>query len=155
MKPTTTRMKYLIVSHILAAVLGSAIGYAYDWRYGKAVEFFGQMIAERPQSDAARLAFRYGNPDQARSILSAIPVFDTSDPFHWNEMLGRDIRFLILCREQRDSNCADQFLASAVEDCRRLKRSPCTPDYLNKFADMIARDRRASVADDVPRNSRP
>lgn len=143
MKPTKTRMKYLVVSHILAAVLGSAIGCTYDWRYGKTIEFVSQIIAQSAPSDAARLTFRYGTPEQARSILSVVPVSDTSDPFHWNELLGRDIRFLILCREQHDSNCVDQFLASSVEDCRRLKWSSCTPDNLNKFANKIARDRQA------------
>jgi hypothetical protein len=140
------RRAALVTSHLCAAALGVAGGYAWDLHLGRVANDLTGAIARSPLSMAADLAFRFGTPEHARILVSQIPISASDDLFHWGDLFVRDLRLVVLCREMRDTRCAADYLASAADACRHLLKKNCSLDYLGtKGVNAVGKHRTAST----------
>ena len=64
------RRAALVTSHLCAAALGVAGGYAWDFHLGGLANDLTGAIARSPLSKAADLASRFGTPEHARILVT-------------------------------------------------------------------------------------
>ncbi len=141
MKPSDRNRMLLVMSHLLAGLLGAICGYAYDYRRGPLVDTIIEGMTDLPQSDAAAIAYRFGTAQHAHSLLLALPVPDTQDQSQLAGILFRYLRVTAVCNELGDLSCESKYLALATQICDRRYRKHCTPDKMTKALEIAKKPR--------------
>jgi hypothetical protein len=96
-------------------------------------------IGQRPQFDAAHLAFRFGTVDHARTLLSHLPP--SSDPFFASvEAMKTELQLAALDGEHLGEAKAAPHLNAAAAACARF-RSDCALEPLQELAKKLANQR--------------
>ena len=141
MTPRGLKNLKLLAAFCASSLVGAAVGYAHDRHQAATVTSINEMLTAHPQSQAAYLTFRFGKAEQARALLMASPISEGDPLFHWGDLMMRDLRMVVICRELHDSQCEEAFLASATLACSRRGLRKCTADEARRAVAHVQKGR--------------
>lgn len=128
----------LAVSHLAVVIAGILTG-ALLPRANASHETLAVMT-RRPLLAAVTLAFRYGDPEQARPLLQRAVANAPKDPVAWGDAMTMHLHLAVLDGEQIPESGRSEHITQASVACTEFGLRTCSPEELRDVARGILRD---------------
>ncbi len=97
-------------------------------------------MTRRPLLAAVTLAFRYGEPEQARPLLQRAVANEPKDPVAWGDAMTMHLHLAVLDGEQIPESGRSEHITRAGVACTEFGLRTCSPEELRDVARGILRD---------------
>lgn len=128
----------LAVSHLAVVIAGILTG-AFLPRANASHETLA-VLTRRPLLAAVTLAFRYGEPEQARPLLQRAVAKEPKDPVAWGDAMTMHLHLAVLDGEQFPESGRSAHIAQASVACAEFGLPTCSHEELRDVARGILRD---------------
>jgi hypothetical protein len=126
----------LLATHALALALGIVAGVVYFKHQSATVDDILASLSRQPTLDAAHFAYRFGKPEHARALLTAVNDRDDIDT------LFSELKLAVLDGEHLPGSSSNAHLERARDACQRFRGKGCDPEGMRKAAAHFAKQRQ-------------
>ena len=141
MLPLSTRLSplaaKLIASHVAALAAGAALAFFLP-RKNVAHETL-TALSRAPLQAGITLAFRHGDPAQARPLIERALPPAPSDAFEWSEAMNWELHLAAIDGEQIPESGRSEHLQKAGIACHRAGNGGCDLEQLREAARALLR----------------